>query len=435
MRRAFLPFIIVLIALGCDTPSSWQPDEKDYFLKFYGIEGNQTGVDFVVNPDGTYVLVGNSQKPLDPLNQQIYVVKIDERGKVIWEVFFGGLGDEEAKDIELMADGILVVLANSWKPTGSDRDVMLMRLDQSGSKLDSIRQGLTTILGSTVAPPTDEDAKSLTIISDGFVVAGLTKSVPGDLVNKSDFMHLRFRNDLTWFSDAQGWTSRNGFAGEDAAIKIFQKPNGAFLVMGYTNTSSGFSLADFNFFVSDLSKVGLIGAPLIFGSPSSDEKMSYASQVPDGAVGGPGYYLSGIAQNQTSTDIYVTRTIAEINPAASDINANLTFQKINTKLGLNLGPPNNQSCYHYADIANCFVTSDFLNGTTSDIRLLQIDGAGTVNQSLDKKFGGIGQDESGTVTKLSDGHLVTIGTMTLGGVDGQKKMVFLKLNSEGRLAP
>jgi hypothetical protein len=36
---------------------------------------------------------------------------------------------------------------------------------------------------------------------------------------------------------------------------------------------------------------------------------------------------------------------------------------------------------------------------------------------------------------LPNGRILLIGTMTLGGIDGQTKIALFKLNSEGRLAP
>jgi hypothetical protein len=52
-----------------------------------------------------------------------------------------------------------------------------------------------------------------------------------------------------------------------------------------------------------------------------------------------------------------------------------------------------------------------------------------------REFGGVGDDFVGAVTELPNGRILIIGTMTLGGVEGQTKIALLKLNPEGRLAP
>jgi hypothetical protein len=48
-------------------------------------------------------------------------------------------------------------------------------------------------------------------------------------------------------------------------------------------------------------------------------------------------------------------------------------------------------------------------------------------------FGGPGDDFSGSLAELPDGKIVITGTMTLGGVGGQKKIVLMKLNTTGRV--
>jgi hypothetical protein len=48
-------------------------------------------------------------------------------------------------------------------------------------------------------------------------------------------------------------------------------------------------------------------------------------------------------------------------------------------------------------------------------------------------FGGESDDFAGSVSELPDGRILVVGTMTVGGLSGQKKMVLMKLNAEGKL--
>ena len=48
-------------------------------------------------------------------------------------------------------------------------------------------------------------------------------------------------------------------------------------------------------------------------------------------------------------------------------------------------------------------------------------------------FGGESSDFVGSVSELPDGRILVVGTMTVGGLSGQKKMVLMKLNAEGKL--
>jgi hypothetical protein len=48
-------------------------------------------------------------------------------------------------------------------------------------------------------------------------------------------------------------------------------------------------------------------------------------------------------------------------------------------------------------------------------------------------FGGESNDFAGSVSELPDGRILVVGTMTVGGLSGQKKMVLMKLNADGKL--
>ncbi|MFM8912781.1 MAG: hypothetical protein ACKOE6_07700, partial [Flammeovirgaceae bacterium] len=227
MRRTVCILIFLTAFFGCDTPGSLEPNETNYFLKYYGLEGEQTGVDFVVNPDGTFVLLGNSRKSVAS-NWQVYVVKIDAKGKIIWQKTFGGPLDEEARDIELLKDGNLIIAANSEKTVG-ERDVFLIRLSQDGIPIDSVRQGLRN-----GAIELDENVSSVSEVGAGlvnpagFIVAGSTSGGTNKPTDLSDAMHMRFTSQLVWISDAIGtWRSRptfgnQGFEGEESATKVVQ---------------------------------------------------------------------------------------------------------------------------------------------------------------------------------------------------------------------
>ncbi len=431
MRQSvdFLFFILLGLLLSCDSKSSFSPPDENYFLKYFGNEGNQEGVDFVVNPDGTFVLLGNSRATLSS-NQQIYVAKADARGKIMWEKTFGGSLDEEAKDIELLADGNLLVLANAEKAIG-ERDVYLLKMTQDGDTIKTVKQGLTTSPNNIGGLPTDENAHSISVISDGYIISGSTGNFLPASSDVSDFMYMRFKSDLSWVNDASGnWRSKGGFAGEDVAVKILQFNATTFYLMGYSNVNqnNNTSVGDnFNFIIFSLGFSGVISSqPLFAGEASSDEKLHYVSPTP--AQSGLGYLLSGSSQNATDGRVYLVKLTQQLSFVSSDISftgfLNLTPGKVPFQDSFNSASPSNG---HY-------VTTEEVNSSGTDIYLAKIDNRG--NKLFEQVFGGVGNDLAGPVVELPGGHIAMIGTMTLGGVvDGQKKIVFMKLNPEGRLAP
>lgn len=430
MKSSILILIsAVLIGLiSCE--SSDPAPNTDYFLKFLGNDGDQTGVDFVVNSDGSMVILGNSRASIND-DQELYIAKLNSSAKLVWEITVGESLDDYAKDIELLPDGNLIVLANS-QVTAGNNDVLLIKLDQNGAEIARVRQGLTELNGTT---PKNEDAKSITVISDGYIIAGSTSSIPEPAVDKSDFMYMRFLTNLSWVSDASGnWKNSSGFGtsyqGEDVAIKVVQKDVNTFYVFGYSNLDDlGVNpTGDFNFTFFGLSGTGNQSSQTLFaGTSNYDEKMTGFSDASGQSL--VGYLMTGTSQNTVDGDIYLVK-----------LPRNLTFQStdfiVSKQLGLNVGKSSLQRSFNDSPASdNFFVATEKVNGTSLDIFLAKLDNLG--NRIFEVSFGSKeGDDFAGKVVELGNGRILLIGTMTMGGVvDGQKKIAFMKLNSQGKLAP
>ncbi|MCA6410313.1 MAG: hypothetical protein IM575_14420, partial [Cytophagales bacterium] len=98
VKVIFLVHVLATLFISCDTQKSFETPDENYFVKYFGNEGNQQGVDFAVNDDGTVFILGNSRASSS--NQQIYVARVGVNGRIVWEKTFGLSLDEEAKDIE-----------------------------------------------------------------------------------------------------------------------------------------------------------------------------------------------------------------------------------------------------------------------------------------------------------------------------------------------
>ncbi len=433
MRYLVFIFLVIVCLVSCDKKESISPPNENYFLKYYGNEGNQIGVDLVVNQDGTIVVLGNSRKSPSS-DQQVYVAKLSTSGIILWEKTFGLALDEEAKDIEIMFNNNLVIAGNSEKTKG-ERDAYVLILDQSGNKLDSVRQGLK--VGSKEA---DDNVYSITEIvaglnnPAGFIVSGSTTGLSNQATDLSDAMHLRFDQNLNWLDDALGkWKSRisftsGGFNGEDVAVKIIQKGVNDYYVFGFSNidetTSSG--VGDFNFMKYGRTDVGEpISGTTYVGFPITNEKLDKVSLT--SAQSGLGFLLTGISQNATDADSYIVK----LNSPLSWNNSDISFT---VKSDLPPGKATLQHSVNFASLTNGYLIASDQIGQGLDIRLSKLDNTGNI--LFERIFGGVGDDSVGAVTELSDGKILLFGTMTLGGVvDGQKKIVLIKLNAQGKLAP
>ena len=413
--------IILFIGLGalwsCDTSSSIDPPENSYFLKYFGDEGYQEGVDLIANADGTFFLLGNTESTNN--GKQVYVVKADDKGQLLWQKTFGGKNEEEAKDIELTNDGKLVVVANSEIAPG-DNDIFLITLTLDGTKIDSIVYGF---------PGTNEEVASVTQTNDGFIVAGSTTNVgikptgAGGGGDTHDAMHIRFFANLSIYPDV--WGKTNGYNDSfDASTKIIQISNTEFYVFGYSNTIEGGG-GDYNYWIFNIGPTGVATNRMFKGNGSTDDFLSSVTLVPPQS--GEGYFLSGISvSNSGSSELYLAKLRKSLT-----FNVNGQDFQFEKTLGVDLKSGLNTKTASYASISSVyFVLANESTLGNSNFYLTKRNSDGNVVWE-DVIFGGEKEDKIGAVTELPDGRLIILGTMAI-GKDGETKMALLKVNSEGR---
>lgn len=429
MRNVFL--LLTWIAAGllfnsCDSKESIEDPSKSYFVKFYGGDGDQSGNDFVVLPDGSFVLFGTTRST--GKSSQWYLVKANTNGTVLWEKNFGGPNDEEAVDLELTSDGRLVAVGNSFKDP-NNRDILLMTFTLDGAKIDSTLVGLR----SSLLVETDEEASSVTLTNDGFIVAGSSSNTdlkPNAVANDSrDAIHLRFFNNLQQYPSS--WGRAHGPGTFDAAIKVIQISPAQFYLFGYSNTNvPGQQSNNFNYWIFGLGANGVANtADLFAGSPNDNEVLSSVAVIP--LQSGEGYFLSGITSNQSGTsDLYV----AKLRKALTFSNADLQFapKPLSVRLGSNV--PSITSSFSSQRSGFFILANENGFNNNQNWVLTKLGNDGTSEWSFPIVFGGEGIDLCGTVQELSDGRLALLGTMRTGRPDaGEFKMTLIKVNSEGKL--
>jgi hypothetical protein len=406
---------------GCDTSRTVDSPLKNYFVKYYGHDGFQTGVDVAVNPDGTYILLGTTKRPGD-LYSQLYLVKADVYGNVLWEKTMGRSLNEEARDVELTSDGRIIVLGNSYVSETS-RDIFLMLCTADGDSINGITLGLTTNPGGLDA---DDDVASVTETTDGFIVCGTSDHVDNGVGNKIDLkdaIHVRFNTDLTPYPNK--WRNAHGGGDVNAGTKIFQLADGSFCFFGFSNNARGNEPINFNFAISPMDVDGEITAGTLTPGSLGDDRLGSVSQISTPA--GPVFFMAGVA---TSTDgigssLYVSRT----NIKASDIEQgfqNLLPEPLNT--------PGESKTSVSASASGGFytLTNDKTSGNYN-LLLTKFDDQGLKAWTSNVIYGGAGNDFSGSVTELPDGKLIISGTMAI-GADGETKMVMMKVNKNGQFA-
>ena len=112
---------LFFVCLSCDSKKDFEEDNKNYFIKYYGEDGDQRAVDMVVNADGTIMILANTMVP--GAAQRILMIKTDAEGNILWQKKFGSELDqlgreivsENAQDLEPTADGNFLILSNMYR--------------------------------------------------------------------------------------------------------------------------------------------------------------------------------------------------------------------------------------------------------------------------------------------------------------------------------
>ncbi len=96
----FLPLLAVLVSVtGCDTERNTEDPDISYFMKYYGGDGNQYGVDMVVLDDGSFLLLGNFEEAT--FNTDLYLLRVNAEGDLIWDLRIGEEEEVIWKEIDI----------------------------------------------------------------------------------------------------------------------------------------------------------------------------------------------------------------------------------------------------------------------------------------------------------------------------------------------
>jgi hypothetical protein len=246
------------------------------------IGGSLTDVamSIIQSSDGGYVVVGYT-KSFGAGDWDMYVVKLDSSGNVVWTKTIGGSDWDEANSIIQSSDGGYVVAG--WTRSFGAGDIYVVKLDSSGNVVWT-----KTIGGSYL-----DVALSIIQSSDGgYVVSGLTGSFGAVVV---DFYVVKL--------DSSGnvvWTKTIGGNGYDYANSIIQSSDGGYVVAGYTY-SFGAGVVDF--YVVKLDSSGNVVWTKTIGGNYYD----YAYSITQSSDGG--YVVAGYTDSfgAGSADFYVVK--------------------------------------------------------------------------------------------------------------------------------
>jgi len=247
--------------------------------------------------DGGYVLTGSSPSTDGDVTgghggTDVWVVKLDPDGTVVWEETYGGADSDDGSAIQQTSDGGYIVAGLSRSVDGDvsgnhgGPDAWVLKLG-----IDGDLQWQKCLGGS------DYDAAySIQQTSDdGYIMAGETGSNDGDVSGN----HGGEGTDC-WIVKLDGsgnlqWQRALGGSGTDVAESIRQTNDGGYIMAGYSNSNDGDvtgNLGGSDFWMSRLDDMGNIQWQRSLGGSSDD----YAGNVQ--LVSDSGYVVTGETESQ-----------------------------------------------------------------------------------------------------------------------------------------
>ncbi|MDK2886881.1 MAG: hypothetical protein PWP54_1459, partial [Thermosipho sp. (in: thermotogales)] len=230
IKNNFGGFDFMLLKLDKNGKLEWE--------RTYGGSGYDLAYSIDHTQDNGYIIAGytnsNDGNILENKGEfDAWIIKLDNLGNIIWQKTFGSSGIDFAKSIKQTKDGGYIVAG--WT-TSNDGDIefnngfsdyWILKLDDKGK-----------IVWQKVLGGSNQDiAESITEVKDGYIVVGHSNSNDGDVKEnkgKDDvwIVKLDFNGNILWTKTIGG----NDF---DYATSVFATKDGGFIVSINTTSSDG----------------------------------------------------------------------------------------------------------------------------------------------------------------------------------------------------
>jgi hypothetical protein len=411
LKKLFFNILILIVLIGCDTEESLTQFNDEYFIKYYGGDGDQEGVDVIQLADGGFILLGNSIKSGDISN--LFLVRTDGQGNEIWSNTFGGNQNVRAGGLAIDGNEDFVIGATIDEIFEGSTDAIIYRVNPEGNKIDSAVYGT---LGS------NEVINDILITSaNEIIIVGSTEDIdilkPG--TSSSDLLDIysvKVGSDLVPVLPNL-WRQVYGFEGIDIGQQIIERQDGSFVFFGSSDdVNSNDQKAGFNMFLFPTNSEGFTSnlfETQYYGTLNDE----YASQIVNTLDGG--YAMIGRSENANGQNgIYMARV-------------RRNFNILNEQ---NITSGEDIEGFSIAETAGGFLILGVKNNTTGsgDIYLSKVSSFFDLIWPSAKTYGGIDNDKASKLIELLDGGIGIVGTIEL---ESQTKMCLIKTNSLGTLKP
>jgi len=391
-RIIFISLLLSLIGLMCLFVFA----EKEVLPiitwdKTYGGSSDDWAYSLIQTTDGGYAVAGETSSK-GAGEKDFWVIKLDNKGNMIWDRTYGGSNDDSAYSLIQTTDGGYAVAGSTYSKGAGDRDFWVINLDNKGNMIWDRTYG-----GSDF-----DRARSLIQTTDGgYAVAGETYSKGAGGV---DFwvIKLDYQGNMVW-DKTFGGRSHDG-AG---SLSLIQTTDGGYAVAGDTFSKGA---GNVDFWVIKLDHQGNMVWDKTFGGRSYDWARSLI-QTTDG-----GYAVAGetYSKGAGNADFWVIKL---------DSKGSMIWDKTYGGNG-------------YDAALSLIQTTDggyAVAGDTSskgagdrDLWVIKLDSKG--NMIWDRAYGGSDEDRANCLIQTTDGGYAVAGTTSSKGA-GSDDFWVIKLES------
>lgn len=388
-------FSLFFFVISCDTEQNLGNGIEQSFIKYYGGDGNQEGADVELLADGGFLLFGRST--LTDGNRQMLLIRTDQLGNERWSKIYGGQANESAADLEINEAGEIFMSANLTQTGQVGSKILILKTDKDGALKDSVTLG--------------EDGVRNTV-NDILVANNGDLLIIGTIENTSNGSSIFFKDRLTSTLDRVPlWSERPISSGNRQGQYILEENNGELIYLASSDEPAPGTGDEkgVNFYATKVDDLGsLVSFEAKFYGNSQDQFLSGASRSDPGRVAMIG---STVSENGFS-QLFVVLTRQNLTPL-------FEVELSNPRSTEGVDVTTSQS-------GDVLILGNQIAGTTNDIYLAALDDRGNMIRS--ETFGGSGDDAAAAIKELPDGSIVIAGTVEL---ESQRKMVLIKTTDNG----
>ncbi|RZK18424.1 MAG: T9SS type A sorting domain-containing protein [Flavobacterium sp.] len=259
--------------------------------------------------DGGYIVAGNTASNNGDVMgnhntgyDDVWIVKLNSTGIILWQKTLGGTNHEMAKSIQQTSDGGYIFAGSTDSNDGDVSGNHSTFLDCWIVKLNGTGE---IIWQKTMGGTSDDFASEIQQTSDGgYIIAGLTASNNGDVTQQHGIFDC-------WILKLNSigeiiWQKTYGGTNQDSATSIQQTLDGGYIVAGNTYSNDGDvsgNHGDLDLWIVRLNASGTIVWQKSFGGTSTDYANSIKQRL-DGSyiVAGYTYSNNGDVSGNHTTD-------------------------------------------------------------------------------------------------------------------------------------